>query len=230
MRTPGIALIAALSLVTLSIATASISVAKNSSQVGPQKPLQAEGTVLFADDFSSDPLGASPRYWSTKSGSFAVAARGDEQWLSLIGSNGEVEMDVPGALPQRWTLEFDLLQEYAGDTGIALLGIDAKGNESWSLTLGQYGGTTSTLDAFESHSSAVLAKGASFRGQHHVTLTVNGNEVAARIDQQSLNVKSPVKVDAAGSLRFRLTEPSALVTNVRLTGIDAASGQAERLR
>ncbi|MFN8547725.1 MAG: hypothetical protein U0527_07065 [Candidatus Eisenbacteria bacterium] len=63
-----------------------------------------------------------------------------------------------------------------------------------------------------------------------MTLTVDGNEVAARIDQQSLNVKSPVKVDAAGSLRFRLTEPSALVTNVRLTGIDAASGQAERLR
>ncbi|MFN8547726.1 MAG: hypothetical protein U0527_07070 [Candidatus Eisenbacteria bacterium] len=68
-------------------------------------------------------------------------------------------MDIPGTLPQRWTLEFDLLQEYAGDTGIALLGIDAKGNESWSLTLGQYGGTTSTLDAFESRLVGGLGEG-----------------------------------------------------------------------
>ena len=211
-------------LVALSLASSTVS---RSADIG--RPATNGENVLFSDDFSHDPLGAAPRFWTTTNGSFSVTARDSEQWLSLNGAKGEVEMDVPGALPERWTLDFDLLQEYAGDTGIALLGIDAQGRETWSLTLGQYGGTTSTLDSFESHSSAVLADGNNFRGRHHVSLAVNGGEILAQVDTQRLNVKPVIKDGPAASIRLRLTQPSALVSDVRLAGIDAAKGQALRV-
>ena len=63
--------------------------------------------VVFATDFSRDPLGAFPRAFQLKSGNMEVATVNGKRYLRAT-SHGDFTIPLSEVLPQRFTLEFDL--------------------------------------------------------------------------------------------------------------------------
>jgi len=63
--------------------------------------------VIFATDFTRDPLGGFPRKFDLKSGNVAVADVKGKRVLR-INSSGEFAMLLPEVLPQRFTMEFEI--------------------------------------------------------------------------------------------------------------------------
>jgi len=63
--------------------------------------------VLFADDFSRDQVGDFPRRLEFKDGSMEVVEWNGGRWLRMNDDKNEFIINLPEALPQRFTLEFD---------------------------------------------------------------------------------------------------------------------------
>ncbi len=63
---------------------------------------------LFAEDFSTDEVGDFPRRLTLKAGNMEVAELRGARYLRL-SSPGELQIPLPRALPERFTLEFDYL-------------------------------------------------------------------------------------------------------------------------
>lgn len=65
--------------------------------------------VLFFDDFSGDQVGDFPRRFEFRSGNMQIVEWQGRRWLNA--EDGEVLINLPEVLPERFTIEFDL----AGD-------------------------------------------------------------------------------------------------------------------
>lgn len=63
--------------------------------------------VIFATDFSRDPLGGFPRKFDLKAGNLAVADVKGKRVLRM-NSSGEFSIVLPEVLPQRFTMEFEI--------------------------------------------------------------------------------------------------------------------------
>jgi len=63
--------------------------------------------VIFATDFTRDPLGGFPRKFDLKSGNVAVADVKGKRVLR-VNSSGEFAVVLPEVLPQRFTMEFEI--------------------------------------------------------------------------------------------------------------------------
>jgi OmpA-OmpF porin, OOP family len=63
--------------------------------------------VIFAEDFTKDEVGDFPRRMEFKSGQIEIVEWNGARWLRS-GSGGEVYINLPEALPERFTMEFDL--------------------------------------------------------------------------------------------------------------------------
>jgi OmpA-OmpF porin, OOP family len=63
--------------------------------------------IIFAEDFMKDEVGDFPRRMEFKSGQIEIVEWNGARWLRS-GSGGEVYINLPEALPERFTMEFDL--------------------------------------------------------------------------------------------------------------------------
>ncbi|HET8656011.1 MAG TPA: OmpA family protein [Longimicrobiaceae bacterium] len=66
--------------------------------------------VLFADDFTGDNVGDFPRHLEFVEGNMEVAEYQGQRWLHTTGYGGQFDVVLPATLPERFTIEFDLIQ------------------------------------------------------------------------------------------------------------------------
>jgi OmpA-OmpF porin, OOP family len=69
--------------------------------------MRKSSRVVFAIDFTGDPLGGFPRKFDLKSGNVAVAGVKGKRVLP-VNSSGEFAIVLPEVLPQRFTMEFEI--------------------------------------------------------------------------------------------------------------------------
>src|SRR5690606_32257976 len=62
---------------------------------------------IFIDDFSNDRIGNFPQRMEFKSGNMQIVEWEGQRWLSAEG--GELYINLPEVLPDRFTMEFDLV-------------------------------------------------------------------------------------------------------------------------
>jgi OOP family OmpA-OmpF porin len=170
--------------------------------------------VLFADDFTQDDLGEFPARWALKLGTFEVAEMKGERWLRCSSEDGRVRMKLPGAPPERWTLEFDFFCAEPTSTNLTVIGLDAQGSFCWETQF-PHGGNV----VFRSGEifSATKLEGA-IPGRHHVMILARGPAVKVYFDRQ--RVANVPDVTAAHGLpaefEFRLwNQAGPMITNVR---------------
>lgn len=222
MRTYPIALTAALLLATQSLAgqpeTLLSARSLETTRTAASEPASASNGSIFADDLSHDPLGQVPSRWSALEGELVVVARGTDQWLTVGTKVGEAGMRVPHPLPRSWNLGFDLLNERSDASDVAVIGLDARGKELWTLELGAHGGNSIVLSAEELESTSVLPGGA-LTGRHRIELRANGSDLEAYLGSEQVASVTLLPGDAAHSVAFRLTDrgQSPLITGVSLT-------------
>ena len=170
--------------------------------------------VLFADDFTQDELGEFPVRWALKLGTFEVAEMKGERWLRATSDDGRVRMKLPGALPERWTLEFDFHATEPMGSALTVIGLDAQGAACWETNFPQ--GENVAFRSGEIFSSTKL-EGA-IPGRHHVMLLARGPALKVYFDRQ--RVANVPDVTAAhgrpAELEFRLAaQTGPMITNVR---------------
>ena len=68
---------------------------------------------LFVEDFTRDRVGNFPKRLELQDGNFEVVEWEGKRWLRSAGQ-GQFTINVPGGLPERWTLEMDLTIPYWG--------------------------------------------------------------------------------------------------------------------
>ena len=76
--------------------------------------------VLFADDFSRDRVGNFPQRLQLIQGNMEIVDVGGRRFLRSTSDPASIRIDLPQALPQRFTVEFDVEATYLGVTLLAL--------------------------------------------------------------------------------------------------------------
>jgi outer membrane protein OmpA-like peptidoglycan-associated protein len=64
--------------------------------------------ILFAEDFTADRVGNFPRRLTLEKGTFEVVEWSGRRWLRS-SNEGEFTVTLPQALPERWTMEFEVM-------------------------------------------------------------------------------------------------------------------------
>lgn len=63
--------------------------------------------IIFAEDFTADRVGNFPRRLTLEKGTFEVVEWSGRRWLRS-SNEGEFTVTLPQALPERWTMEFEV--------------------------------------------------------------------------------------------------------------------------
>ena len=170
-------------------------------------------SVIFAEDFTADPIGEFPRRMELKSGNYEVATVNNVHYLRGT-SSGVVVIPLGAVLPQRFTMEFDAMViagGYAKVTFVRPEEADQHGvllfNPSESGVQGQ--GMNSTSEPAEDVQQKVFHARAMVDGKH-VKVYVNGKRVANAPDID-LGRSDRIQLDLPGS-----EEMPMLLTNIRI--------------
>ncbi|HSQ61371.1 MAG TPA: OmpA family protein [Acidobacteriota bacterium] len=174
-------------------------------------------SVLFWDDLTQDELGEFPAKWRLSSGTFEVAEMKGERWIRCTSDDGHIRMKVPPALPEYWTLEFDV---YGTDTG-AYLTVSAQttnGTTVWEATYPHSGRNLAFRcgDIF----STTPVDGEPAARRHTVMFMARKNSMKAYMDRERLaNVPDVSGQGTPAEFDFRLWAPGMavklMITNVR---------------
>jgi outer membrane protein OmpA-like peptidoglycan-associated protein len=174
-------------------------------------------SVILMDDFTQDELGEFPAKWRLASGTFEVAEMSGERWLRCTSDDGHIRMKAPPALPEFWTLEFDV---YGTDSGAYLMvsGLTADGNSVWE-TMYPYSGKNFSFRCGDIFSSTLLDVEPAGR-RHTVMFLGRGTAIKAYMDRERLaNVPDVTGSGTPAAFDFRLWAPGKpvklMITNVR---------------
>lgn len=174
--------------------------------------------VLLIDDFTQDDLGEFPARWKLASGTFEVVEKDGERWLRCTSVDGRVRMKLPGlaALPEFYTLEFDLEGEEPLASAFTVRALSAGDHEVWSVTYPH--GRNVAFRTGEIFSTTAIAEGAAIGGRHHLMIMARGTGLKVYMDRERL-ASAPEIFAGRGpaiDLEIRLwaaTKP--MITNVR---------------
>jgi len=172
--------------------------------------------LILYDDFTEDELGEFPHKWKLHTGTVEIAESGGERWLRAAESDGRIRMKVPAGLPEKWTLEFDVMVQ-PGAWAYTVSGMN--GNQSaWIVTFPQVGNTV-TFQSGALNAQTAFAGGRDMTGRHHVMLMGKGLSLKVYIDQQRVVNVPEVAVEVGRpeeiELCVRHVEYDAMITNVR---------------
>jgi OmpA-OmpF porin, OOP family len=173
-------------------------------------------SVIFAEDFARDPVGEFPRRLELKSGNFEVATLNGAAFLRST-SGGAITISLGGVLPQRFTIEADMMVldgGYARFTFVDPEQADAHGALSFNPTeSGVTGpGTTSTSAPSEELHGKMFHARAMVDGKH-VKVYVNDKRVA-----------NAPNIDLGRSSRIWMSFPGDEGMPLMLTNIRIAAG------
>ncbi len=173
-------------------------------------------SVLFAEDFTNDRVGEFPKRFELKYGDWEVATVNDIRYLRST-SGGRISIPLAAVLPQRFTIEFDLMVSSGGIARVTFVApedADKFGtlefNPSESGVRGQ--GMVSTAGPGEDVESKFFHARAMVDGRH-VKVYVNGKRVA----------NAPA-IDVGRSDRIQLDLPGSEGMPMLLTNIRIAAG------
>ena len=81
---------------------------------------------ILIDDFTKDVVGDFPKKLEMFSGNLEIVELQGKRWLRMTGGDNKFEVPAGGALPERFTLEFDMMADY-GECWIYPAGDDRSG-------------------------------------------------------------------------------------------------------
>jgi OmpA-OmpF porin, OOP family len=173
-------------------------------------------SVIFLDDFTQDELGEFPARWRLTQGTFEVAEMDGERWLRGVSEDGWVQLKLPvmTALPEFWTLEFDIWSVEPNSDAFTVRGLNKDGEWIWEATFPR--GVDLVFRTGPIHSATTFE--GDVAGRHHVMFMGRGTAVKAYVDRQRL-ASVPEVSDADGpTVKFDIrfwasTKP--MITNVR---------------
>jgi OmpA-OmpF porin, OOP family len=183
--------------------------------------------VILMDDFTRDELGEFPSRWKALRGNFDIVEFDGGLWLRMNGTDGLVTMKS-GALPEKWTLEFDIHQKEMTGPVFTVSGLwpDSDANV-WYVAIGGAGDQVNFNGPNGVYSEAKMPGG--LHGKHHVALMAAGTSLKVYVDRERLvnipemEFKNNEQVEAIGIRLWRYgSDP--LITNVRF-----AEGGKEKL-
>jgi OmpA-OmpF porin, OOP family len=156
--------------------------------------------VLFTDDFATDPVGDFPRRMRFVSGNFETAEWDGRRFVRGT-SFGAIAIDLPEVLPERFTLEFDVVAPSGWTQEVRF---DDAG-PTYVRFSPQEGGLDGAVRSV-SRPAAEIARGAPFAVRvmadgEHVKVYMNGTRVAnvpgASLGRsQRITIKTSASVDA----------------------------------
>jgi OOP family OmpA-OmpF porin len=82
--------------------------------------------ILYADDFSKDEVGDFPRSLQFVKGSMEVVEWQGARYLRATGADNHFIVNLPEALPERFTIEFDYANAHGKGWGGLLIGLNGK--------------------------------------------------------------------------------------------------------
>jgi outer membrane protein OmpA-like peptidoglycan-associated protein len=155
------------------------------SQVSTRFDYVPGDSVLFLDDFTQDELGEFPARWKLVQGTFEVAELDGERWVRGMSPDGRIRMklNVAGALPELWTLDFDFLGTEPIESAITVRALGEGDNEAWEATYAH--GRNLAFRSGEIFSTTPL-EGGTVGGRHHFSFMARGNSIKAYMDRQRL--------------------------------------------
>lgn len=186
------------------------------SQVSTKYDFVPGDKVLLYDDFTEDELGEFPHRWTQRSGSVEVAESDGERWLRAAGGDGAIRPKLPGALPERWTMEFDIMIR-PGAWAYTVAGMD--GNQPvWIVTIPQVENTI-TFQSGPLQSKVTWEGGQDMSGRHHVAIMAKGHSLKVYLDLQRVVNVPEISTEwgepEAVEVVVRHVEYDAMITAVR---------------
>jgi outer membrane protein OmpA-like peptidoglycan-associated protein len=159
---------------------------------------------LFVEDFSKDNVGDFPKRLEFIDGNMEVAERGGMRVLRVTSRPGKFAIKLTEPLPERFTLEFDAVTEYAGD--YLILRFNDKATEDVRFRLhdgkgqgGVFGGTKQSLG----FTSRPITPKETFRGRimadgKYVKVYINDTRVG-NIPNAEIGRSNQILVEFPGS-------------------------------
>ncbi len=177
--------------------------------------------VLFFDDFGAETVGNFPRRLEFVAGNMEVAEWDDASWLRSSTAS-EFNVNLPEALPQKFTIEFDMYTGSAGWNSVGIIGgsdSDDQTKPFWDVTnrlagLLKHPGTTIAMGKVDDGAYGqtmhcrVMADGA------YMKVYVNENRVANVPNANFIRSKTLHFAIAANDTR------PMMITNLRIAASD----------
>ncbi len=169
--------------------------------------------ILYADDFRGDNVGDFPRRMEFAGGQVEIVEWNNGRWLSS-GNDGQFFINLPEALPQRFTMEFDLA---GGGNGMTLV---FDGND--------YYNSTANID-INAHSGYLKADPIRAEGTLgvdtneqpvHIAIQVDGQHVKMYADEKRVFNAPNVNIGRGSRIHVNLNgwsdENPRMIANVRI--------------
>ena len=146
--------------------------------------------VLYYDDLAGEELGEFPSRWGLTSGVFEIAKVGTQNWI-MVSARGQIypKLNVT-QLPERYTVEFDILGRTSGYTGthfIDFLCVGADGNNDAYLRVHNddiaYFGMSDDEGYMRDVSNKPVPRGFS-SGVHHIRIMVTKSSMKCYVDNE----------------------------------------------
>ncbi len=173
-------------------------------------------SVIFLDDFKQDEPGEFPARWRLTEGTFEVAEMDGERWLRCVSADGWVQLKLPvmTALPEFWTLEFDLWSVEPNSSAFTVRGLNKDGEWIWEASFPQGQDLAFRTGSIR---SATTFEG-DVEGRHHMMFMGRGTAVKVYVDRQRLASIPEVSAAHGATVRFDIrfwASSKPMITNVR---------------
>ncbi len=169
--------------------------------------------ILYADDFRGDNVGDFPRRMEFRSGQIEIVEWNGGRWLSS-GNKGEFVIPLPEVLPERFTIEFDLIGSGNG-MNLAFHGGDSPGDEP-RFDINSHSGW---LRATPVRGEGELGLDTRER-QAHIAIAVDGQHVKMYSNEKRVFNVPNANMGRSNRIMFKLNGWSAedprMIANVRI--------------
>ena len=187
--------------------------------------------VLFADDFSRDRVGNFPQRLQLIQGNMEIVDVGGRRFLRSTSDPASIRINLPQALPQRFTVEFDVEAMYLG---VTLLALDkAMSDVNWGDACATAGwdDTPASLLCFSNVGAGITGGGLKNShkylqkdGVFRARVQVDGKYVKAYVDEERVVNHPSANFGRANAIQINLPasgERPALIGNI----VISAGGQ-----
>lgn len=177
--------------------------------------------VLFFDDFGAETVGNFPRRLTFVSGNMEVAEWNGASWLRSSTAS-DFDVNLPEALPQKFTIEFDMYTGSAGWNSVSIIGGD-DGDEQTKV----HWDVTNRLAGLLKHPGNTLAMGkvddAAYGQTMHCRVMADGGYLKVYVNENRVANVPNANFIRSNVLHFAIaandTRP-LMITNLRIAKSD----------
>lgn len=191
--------------------------------------------ILFAEDFTADRVGNFPRRLTLEKGTFEVVEWSGRRWLRS-SNEGEFTVTLPQALPERWTMEFEVMLPSNGIYIYPGPDTDQYGSSVQAIHLAYHdvhvnvpGKAVSSVDPRVEFGQDIVPDDAYLSRPFHVRVQADGAYMKVYLDEKRLANVPNVGRFMGNALHFYFRENTAngTVFAPLLTALTINAGGAE---